>query len=361
MKLYIPDHIRSMKPYVPGKPLEELEREYGIKDSIKLASNENPLGPSPKALEAIGEAQRNLHRYPDDTGHVLVGKLADYLGVKSANIVLGNGSDDLLGLLARAFFMPGDEAVIPESSFLMYEITIRCMGGVPVVAPLKGMGIDLSAVREKVSPRCRMVFICSPNNPTGTVITKDEFERFMSALPDNIVVVVDEAYAEFVRDASARNGLDYLTETRPVVTLRTFSKAFGLAGLRVGYGVMPTDMAQLLNRIRQPFNVNSLALAGAAAALDDTRFLAQTVDVVHDGLDYLYKELDHLGIEYSPTQSNFFMIHVRQDAGVIYEKMLRLGVIVRSMAAYGFPEHIRVNVGLPVENRKFLDALRKVL
>ena len=263
MKINVPEHILSIAPYTPGKPIEELEREYGIQNSVKLASNENPLGPSPMAVAAAVKALNNLHRYPDGAAHDLSAKLAGRLGVNPENIVLGNGSDEVIALLAQALLRPGDEVVIPRPSFLMYDITVRSVGATPVYVPLTELHIDLDAVKESITAATRMIFICSPNNPTGTVVCKSDMERFLADLPENIVVVLDEAYLEFVRDPDAAKGDDYIDENRPLVSLRTFSKAYGLAGMRVGYGIMPSGLSNLLHRIRLPFNVSLPAQAAA--------------------------------------------------------------------------------------------------
>ncbi len=361
MKISIPEHILSIAPYSPGKPIEELEREYGIKNSIKLASNENPLGPSPLAIAAVAKILNNLHRYPDGAAHDLSSKLADRLGVKPENIVIGNGSDEVIALLAQALLQPGDEVIIPDPSFLMYDITVRGAGATPVHVPLTKLHIDLDAVKENITSATRMIFICNPNNPTGTVICKSDMDRFFADLPENIVVVLDEAYLEFVRDPKAAKGSDYIDETRPVVGLRTFSKAYGLAGMRVGYGIMPAKLSNLLHRIRLPFNVNLPAQAAAAAALDDDGFLEKSVRMVHEGLEFLYHSLDKMGLTYFATQTNFFLVDVARDAQDIFEKLLRHGIIVRSMRSYGYNEYLRVNVGLPEENRRFIAALAKVL
>jgi histidinol-phosphate aminotransferase len=361
MKLKIPDYILDIAPYVPGKPIEELEREYGIGNSIKLASNENPLGPSPKAMDAISRQVAGLHRYPDGAGHVLLNKLAAKLDVLPGQIVMGNGSDDILGLLSRALLQPGDEAIIPTPSFLMYLIVTQSAGAVPVQIPLKDMGIDLDEILRRVTSRTRLIFICNPNNPTGTMVTQAAFEAFLAALPAGVAVVLDEAYIEFVRDPSCARGLSFLSGEPTVVTLRTFSKIYGLAGLRVGYGVMPEPLAQLLNRIRMPFNVNSLAQVAAVAALDDTEFFDKTTALIHDGLDFLFAELGNRGLRCFPTQTNFFLIDMQHDAKAVFERFLRQGVIVRAMSAYGFPNYIRINVGLPEENRRFLAALDRVM
>ncbi len=360
MKLSIPEYIRAIAPYVPGKPIEELEREYGITDSIKLASNENPLGPSPKALEAVARVTGALHRYPDGAGYELIQRLSTYLGVSPNQIVIGNGSDDLLGMLARILLQPGDEVIVPTPSFLMYSIVAHTAGAIPVTVPLKDLAIDLDKVLGSISARTRMIFICSPNNPTGTVVERAAFEDFLSKLPPEVLVVMDEAYFEFVREDCA-SGITYLDREPMVATLRTFSKVFGLAGLRVGYGVMAEPLAELLNRIRMPFNVNMLAQVAATAALDDTQFLSKTLSVVHQGLDFLYDELDKRGMQYFPSQANFFLIDVGQPAKAVYERLLSQGVIVRSMHGYGYPQYIRLTVGLPDENQRFLKALDAVL
>jgi histidinol-phosphate aminotransferase len=361
MKLKIPDYILDIAPYVPGKPIEELEREYGIGDSIKLASNENPLGPSPKAMEAIARGIAGLHRYPDGAGHLFLNALADNLNLSPNQIVMGNGSDDILGLLSRALLQPGDEAIIPTPSFLMYLIVTQSAGAVPVHVPLLNMGIDLEEILRRVTPRTRLIFICNPNNPTGSMLTQEALQSFLGRLPTEVVVVLDEAYIEFVRDPRCARGLSFLDGDATVVTLRTFSKIYGLAGLRVGYGVMPQPLAQLLNRIRMPFNVNSLAQAAAAAALEDTEFFEKTRSLIHEGLDSLFAELTKRGLRSFPTQTNFFLIDMQHDARVVFDRFLRQGVIVRAMSAYGFPEYIRINVGLPEENRHFLSALDKVM
>jgi len=361
MKLMTPDYIQAISPYVPGKPLEELEREYGIRDSVKLASNENPLGPSPRALEALREGLSNLNRYPDGAGHELIHRIARRHGVAPDNVVIGNGSDDVIALLVQASVRPGERVVVPQPSFLMYDITATAAGAVVDQVPLRDMKMDLAAMADRVTEQTRLVFVCNPNNPTGTIISQKDFDPFLERLPDHVVVVVDEAYVEFVRDADCLKTGRPEDMKRPLVTLRTFSKAYGLAGLRVGYGVMPAELAGMLHRVRQPFNVNALAQAAAAAALEDREFLQRSVTLVHRGLDRLYAALDRMGLKYYPTEANFFLIDVGQPADDVFENMLRQGVIIRSMRSYGFPETIRVNVGLDRENRRFLEALEHVL
>jgi histidinol-phosphate aminotransferase len=356
-----PDHILSIAPYVPGKPIGELEREYGISDAVKLASNENPLGPSPAAVAAIKASLADLHRYPDGAGHELRGRLAAKCKVAPEQVVLGNGSDEIIGLLAQTLLRPGDEVIIPNSSFLMYEISVRSVGATPIFVPLAGLSIDLDALVDQATKRTRLVFICNPNNPTGTAITVDAMRAFLARLPEDAVVVVDEAYIEFASDENCFNSLRHTAGSRSLVTLRTFSKVYGLAGLRVGYGVMPAPLAELLQRIRPPFNVNTLAQAAALAALDDDDFLERSVDLVHTGLIQLGAGLDEMGLPHYPTQTNFFLIDVQREADLVFERMLRRGVIVRSMRSYGFDRYIRVNVGLPEENERFLAALGQVL
>ena len=276
-------------------------------------------------------------------------------------IVLGNGSDEIMALLALALLQPGDEAIVPKPSFLLYDNVVRSVGATPVYVPLNDLCIDLKTVQKSITAGCRMIFLCNPNNPTGTVFSRTEFNNFLASIPSEIVVVVDEAYVEFVRDPNCAKSLECTVPDSEIVTLRTFSKAYGLAGLRIGYGVMSRFLAELLNRIRLPFNLNSLALSGAEAALDDDAFLEETIRVVHEGLDFMYESLDRLGIRYFPSQSNFFLIDLKKDAQKVVQSMLVEGVIIRSMKAYGFPNYIRVNVGLESENIRFIKTLEKVL
>jgi histidinol-phosphate aminotransferase len=361
MNLKVPEHILSIPPYVPGKPVEEVERERGIRHSVKLASNENPLGPSPKALAALHEALASVHRYPDSSGYELTRKLAGRLGLNREQIVLGNGSDDIIAMLARSFLRPGDEVIMPRPSFQMYEIEARAAAAVPVEVPLKGFRTDLEAMAARLTPRTRIVFVNTPHNPTGSLVTRAELELFMAHLPADVIMVLDEAYIEFARDPAASDSLEWVKTGRPVAGLRTFSKAYGLAGLRIGYGFMPADMAGILNRVRQPFNVNLPAQAAAAAALDDSEFLQETLRVVHEGVDFLHRALTGLGLECLPTQSNFLMFRVTGDARRVFEGLLDRGVIVRPLASYGYPDCIRVNAGRPEENQRFVDALKMVL
>ena len=361
MKISVPDYILSLKPYVAGKPLEELEREYGITDAIKLASNENPLGPSPLAIQAIQQAVEKLHRYPNGGCYDLADRISKRLHVGRENIIFGSGSDDIIAMLTRVLLQPGDEAVLPQPSFLFYEIMIRCSGAIPVEVPLIDNFTDLDGMLDRIGPQTRLVFLTNPHNPTGALIAKEALDDFVTALPENIVLILDEAYIEFVRAPSCPSSMDYLDSGKMVVGLRTFSKAYGLAGLRIGYGLMPSYLAELLNRVRQPFNVNSLAQAAAVAALEDEGFLKDTVNLVSAELDFIYDALDNLGIEYWKSQANFLMIKVGKNANEVFEDLLKQGIIVRSMTSYGYPDCIRVTVGLHDENVRLLEVLPGVL
>ena len=364
MKLKIPDYISAIKPYVPGKPIEAVQREYGIENSVKLASNENPLGPSPMAVEAIRQALDDLHRYPDAGGYHLTRAIAEHFDIDPASIVLGNGSDDIIALLTGVLLRPSDEVVLPQPSFLFYEIALRSLGALPVWVPLQSFKTDLAAMVEKISSKTRMIFLNVPHNPAGTIISKSELENFIAQIPPEVVTVLDEAYIEFVKDADCCNSFDFLTGEKTIVGMRTFSKAYGLAGLRVGYGAMSPVLAELLHRIRQPFNVNALAQVAATAALQDSDFLQETLQLVHGERELLYSALDNLDLPYIRSEANFFMVDVGsrgKSADDVFKKLLPLGVIVRSMASYGYSQHIRVNIGKPEENTRFLEALEQVL
>jgi histidinol-phosphate aminotransferase len=361
LNLLIPEHIRTIPPYTAGKPIEEVEREFGIHDVIKLASNENPLGTSPLAIQAVMEAASELHRYPDSSGHALIKRISQHLGTYPDNVVLGNGSDEIIGMLTRVLLKPGDEVILPKPAFLMYEISVRIIGAIPVAVPLKIRHTDLKGILEKITSKTRLIFINNPHNPTGNIITKSEFEAFLNQVPGEVAVVVDEAYIEFAKDEKCLNSIAYLDADPCVVILRTFSKAYGLAGLRVGYGIMPSALAELMNRIREPFNVNVLAQAAALAAIDDHAFLQETIDYVHLELDFFYRSLEKIGVTYFPTQTNFLLLDVKIDSQKVFYDLLKEGVIVRSMASYGYPMFIRVNVGRHEENIKFINALERVL
>lgn len=361
MKLTIPDHIRTLVPYPPGKPIEELERELGITGSIKMASNENSLGPSPKAVAAIQKALVNLHRYPDGSCYYLADALSTKLGIAANQLVFGNGSDEIIALLAAAFVQPGDEVITSHPSFLVYPKVTQAQCGVNRVVPLKEMRHDLYAIAAQISENTRLIFLDNPNNPTGTVFSKAEFETFLAKVPDHVIVVLDEAYVDFVRHDDPVRAFDYLHSNTPVISLRTFSKAYGLAGIRVGFGVMPAAIADCLHRVRGPFNVNSLAQIAAIAALDDTDHYAKTMEMTWSGIDYLNREFSAMGCEPKPTQTNFFLVDVKGDGKEFYQALLEKGVIVRAMTAYGYPNYIRVTAGTREENERLITAARAVL
>ncbi|MFH0789323.1 MAG: histidinol-phosphate transaminase [Pseudomonadota bacterium] len=353
--------IQDLIPYPPGKPIEELTREYGIQEVIKLASNENPIGPSPQALRAIRRALSNLHRYPDGSGYYLKQALARFLKLKPEQIVLGNGSNEIIELALRTFLRPGFEVLSPTPSFLVYGKAVQAMGGKSILIPLKRFRIDLDAILDRIGPRTQMIIINNPNNPTGTIIKRKEWERFLKAVPARIMILLDEAYIDFVEDPECPLGVDYLNSSQPLLVIRTFSKAYGLAGLRIGYGLTQADLADYINRVRQPFNVNSLAQAGALGALNDQVFYENTRTLVRKGKKDLERGLERLGLFYVPSETNFILIRVPQQAQAVYEAMLKKGVIIRSMRSYDLGDYIRVNVGLPEENRRFLQVLKQVI
>lgn len=361
MKLTVPENIKTLIPYPPGKPLEELEREYGITGSIKLASNENALGPSPKAVDAIANALSNLHRYPDGSCYYLAISLAEKLGVQLEEIVFGNGSNEIIELLVAAFLEPNYEVITSHPTFLVYQKMVQARGGINRVVPLKDMRHDLNGILKLINEKTRLIFLDNPNNPTGTVFTEDEFEAFLDKVPASVIVVLDEAYVDFVDQEIRLDARIYLNGDKPVVALRTFSKAYGLAGLRIGYGLMSATISDFINRVRQPFNVNQLAQVAALAALGDEDHYQKTFDLTKQGTAWLSKEVSALGCKSFPTQTNFFLIDVGMDCKKLYEAMLGKGVIVRPMSAYGFPSYIRITVGLPEENKRFVKALAQTL
>ncbi|MBW2609711.1 MAG: histidinol-phosphate transaminase [Deltaproteobacteria bacterium] len=353
--------IEKLVPYPPGKPIEELERELGITGSIKLASNENPLGPSPLAVQAIQEKVKTLNRYPDGSGYYLKEKISDIFGLAQDQIIIGNGSNELIELIIRTFLSVGEEFIQAYPTFLVYEKIVTGAGGEAISIPLSDFRIDLAAILKAINPKTKMIFINNPNNPTGSALSKNEVLAFLRTIPQDIVVVLDEAYIEFVSDKEVANGLDLLRHYPRLIVLRTFSKLYGLAGLRIGYGFASAEIIDYMNRVRQPFNVNTLAQAAATAALADSEFVSETLKIVRDGLDYLFDQLENLGLEYVPTQTNFFLIKVPMGGKKTYELMLKEGVIVRSMQSYGLGDYIRINVGLPEENERFIKTLKKVL
>jgi histidinol-phosphate aminotransferase len=351
-------HILELEPYQPGKPIEELERELGIEGSIKLASNESPIGPSPRAVAAMREALGGVHRYPDGASFALRRALAARLRVGGDQLVFGAGADEILELLAKVLLGPGDEAVFAWPSFAMYPIVVQGMGARALRVPLtRDLVHDLPAMARAVGPRTRLVFVCNPNNPTGTSVGAEAFDRFVSELPPTLVLAVDEAYADFARRPDFPDSLAWLDRRPGTIVLRTFSKLWGLAGLRVGYGVADRELAGYLERARHPFNVNRLAETAALAALGDDSHAERARRVNAEGVEYLTRELRALGVEVWPTDANFVLAR----PGDVYERLLREGVIVRPLRGFGLPEHIRISVGLPEENERLVKTLRRLL
>jgi histidinol-phosphate aminotransferase len=357
-----PAYVRAIAPYQPGKPISELARELGLQETriIKLASNENPLGVSPRARGAIEAALPELARYPD--GFDLTKALARKLGVAMDCIVLGNGSNDVLELVAGACLAPGRSAVYSQHAFAVYPLATQARGAKGIVVSAKRYGHDLPAMLKAIEPETHVVFIANPNNPTGTLLEGNELETFLRAAPADVIVVIDEAYNEYLPAAARYDSLPWLVRHRNLVITRTFSKAYGLAGLRVGYAVCDPSVADLLNRVRQPFNVNNLALVAAIAALDDEPFLRRSHDLNLSGMTQLTAGFARLGLAWIPSFANFVTVEIPRAAGVsqagtVYEKLLRKGVIVRPVGGYALPDHLRVTVGLPEENERFLAAL----
>src|SRR6266581_9644433 len=355
------EHILGIAPYEPGKPIEELERELGVHNAIKLASNENPLPPSDRVQKAILATLNHLNRYPDGSGFYLRQALAKKHGVSPDHVVLGNGSNELIELLVRTFLRPGDEAVVPHPSFPVYPMIVQAAGGVRVMVMLKEFRLDLDAMARAITPMTKMVFVANPNNPTATIVTKDEVEHFMARVPERTIVVFDEAYIEFAMGPDFPDTLSLVKHGRKVVVLRTFSKASSLAGLRVGYGIADADAVALMNRIRQPFNVNSLSQVAALAALEDESHILECVRMIEGGRHYLYDELTALGVKYAPSRANFILVDVGHSASDIYQRLLKEGVIVRPMTSFGMESALRVSIGTPEENRRLVKALHVVL
>lgn len=355
--------VQKLSPYVPGKPVDELARELDLDPAtiIKLASNENPLGPSPKAVEAIKAQLNELSRYPDGNGYVLKSKLAERYAVGVEQVTLGNGSNDILELVARAYLAPGLNAVFSEHAFAVYPIATQAVGAQARAVPAKQWGHDLDVMLAAVDENTRVVFIANPNNPTGTWFGTDALKQFLGAVPEHVLVVLDEAYIEYAADGELPDGLDFLAAHPNLLVSRTFSKAYGLAALRVGYAISSASIADVLNRVRQPFNVNHLALAAACAALDDQAYLDKSRACNSSGMRQLEAGFKTMGLDWIPSRANFIAVDFGRDAGPINQALLRDGVIVRPVASYGMPTFLRVTIGTELENTRFLEALRKAL
>ncbi|RMH31425.1 MAG: histidinol-phosphate transaminase [Nitrospirae bacterium] len=349
--------IASLIPYSPGKPLEELEREFGIQNAVKLASNENPLGPSPKAQRALAQAAGSLHRYPEGSAYALRRALAQRWGVEADHIIVGNGSDEIISLLVRAFLSPGDEAVMADQTFVMYKLAVLMAHARPIEVPLKDWRHDLPAMAKAITDRTRLVFLCNPNNPTGTMVPAQEVEALLAQLPEHVLLVCDEAYYEYVCDPRYPESVHYVKQQRPVVVLRTFSKIYGLAGLRVGYGIAAPEIIDYLNRVRPPFNVNTLAQQAALAALQDEEHVRVSRALNESERSRVDRALRDLGLSPVPSQANFLYFDMHGDGARFYDALLREGVIIRHLRG----SLLRVTIGQPHENQRFLNAVRSVL
>lgn len=353
--------IFDLKPYVPGKPVEEVQRELGIDNIIKLASNENPLGPSPMARQAVSRMVDQMHVYPDANCFYLKQKLAQAYDHDIHGILVGNGSDELLKLLAETFLNPTDQVVYGQPSFSEYDFTATIMGAKSVKVPLLDFKHDLKAMLAAVTPQTKIVYICNPNNPTGTMVAEAELDAFMAQIADDVLVVFDEAYSEYSQNPAYGSGLKFVRAGRHAVVLRTFSKIYGLAALRIGYALTTPDIAAAVETVIEPFNVNMLAQIAAAAALDDKEHLQRSGEVNQEGKRYLYKEFEKMQLDYVPTEANFIFVDTGKDCREVFENLLRQGIIIRSGDIFGYPTFIRVTVGTGEENRRFVEGLRKVL
>lgn len=357
MGLQVHPDIQSLSPYVPGKPVEELQRELGLTRVIKLASNENALGTSPKAMAALSGALRMLHRYPDGGGIQLRQAIADRWKVAQDQVILGNGSDEILGLLARTFLAPGDEAIMADHTFVIYKMEVTAVHGKPIVVPLVEWTHDLESMARALTPRTKLVFLCNPNNPTGTMVSNEAVDRLMRQVPQDVIVVFDEAYFEYVRSPRFPDAMAYVKQGRNAIVLRTFSKIYGLAGLRIGYGVSTSEIVGFLNRVRPPFNANSLAQAAALAALADDEHVAKSRAANEAGMGQLEQGLRALGVTPIRSETNFLYFDTKRDGRSVFDALLREGIIVRHIEG----TMIRVTIGQAEENAAFLQAFKKVL
>jgi histidinol-phosphate aminotransferase len=353
--------VQALHPYQPGKPTSELARELGLSHIVKLASNENPLGFSPKVKKALENEYQEGTRYPDASGHYLKSLLAERLNIQTTQITLGNGSNDVLEIIARCFLTSNDEVIFSEHAFCVYSLISQAIGARLVEIPAKNWGNDLDGILKAITSQTKIIFIANPNNPTGTWLTETELKGFMLKVPSHILVVIDEAYTEYVTDGSIPQTIDWLNQFDHLIVTKTFSKAYGLASLRIGYAVANEGITSLLNRLRQPFNVNSFALSAAIAVLNDFDYLKQSIEVNSEGKEQLIIACMNQGLSYIPSAGNFLSIDMGRNAALIYEKLLHQGVIVRPIANYKMPHHLRVSIGLKTENQRYIDAIQSII
>jgi histidinol-phosphate aminotransferase len=353
--------ILDLKAYIPGKSIEEVEREYGAKRWVKLASNENLFGPSPKAIAAIRKEIPTILFYPEGPCPLLRKVLAEKFSLPEDMVVISNGADNLIQMITSAFVNEGEEVVMAEPTFPVYTNTTQIMGGVPVKVGLRDFTHDLPAMLKKVNRKTKLIFICNPNNPTGTTVSREEFDDFLSRLPDRVIVVLDEAYGDYIEDPLCPNGLEYVQGKKEVIVLRTFSKVYALAGLRIGYALGKKELIDCLYQVRDPFPVNRLANVAAIAALEDTEHVLKSIQFVHEGRKYLYQQLDRMGITHVPSQANFVLIDFERDSEEVSRNLLKEGIIIRPGKGWGYPTFARVTIGREEDNRRFIKALKKVL
>ena len=354
-------HIKDIRPYIPGKPIKEVERELGIENSLKMASNENAIGPSHKAIEAIMEAIGDIHRYPDSDGFYLKQVLCPHLEVSEDRVIFGNGSNEIIELITRTFLRAGEEAIMAFPSFQVYDLMVTVVGGIAKMVPLKDFRFDLAAILAAISSKTKLIFLDNPNNPVGCHITVEEFAEFMSKVPDGVIVVADEAYYDFIEEESYPDSTSYIDKDQPIIVMRTFSKMFGLAGLRIGYGIAHRDAIAWMNKVRQPFNCNALAQAAARGMLHDNLYIQETKRYIKEGKRYLYAELERLGLEYVPSATNFILFNTAKKGKDVFLAMQKQGVIVRPMDSYHLPTYLRVTIGEAKENRRFIEVLEQAL
>lgn len=360
-KKLIREGILAIRPYVPGKPIEEVKRELGLSEIIKLASNENSIGPSKRVIEVMQQACENINYYPDASGYQLKQAISSFCKVAPENIILGNGSDENIKMIAEAFLNPGEEVIFGNPSFATYDFAGKLMDGKIVMVPLKNFTYDLDGILASITDKTKIIIICNPNNPTGTMVPKEELDDFLARVPEQVIVILDEAYAEYVERPDYPDGISYIKEGKKVIVLRTFSKIYGLAGIRVGYGIADQELISYIERVREPFNVNLVAQAGAEEALADQEHVKYCREQNSAGVAYLTKELARLKLTWVESHTNFLLVNVNTDSKRLFEELLKLGVIIRPGFIWGLDNYIRVTVGTADENKKFIDALKKAL
>ena len=353
--------ILDLKPYIPGKPIEDVKRELGLKEVIKLASNETSVGPSPLALAAIKKELKNINFYPEGSSRPLREKIAHKFKIDKEMIIVGNGADNIIDLVGMAFINEGDEVITGEITFPAYETITKIMGGKLILVKLKDFRFDLEGIVQRINEKTKIIFLCNPNNPTGTIVDKKAVDKFIKQVSENVVIAFDEAYYDYVKDKNYSDSLSYVLEGKNVIVLRTFSKIAGIAGVRVGYGIAKPELIGYLNRVVNPFTTNRLAQVAALASLDDEEHYRKVLRSNQEGKKYLYRELKEIDLFYLPTEANFIFIDLKEDSGVIFEKLLRKGVIIRPGETWGCPNFIRVTIGTAYENEKFIQALKEVI